>query len=75
MTKNYIQFTKRTNYPKLGWLIKSCKSQGLRVRVLRKERSFHAPISVVHKDDEDKAWEILSPVDNISDDAPRFRNY
>lgn len=75
MPKDYLQFTKRTNYPKLGWLVKACKAKGLRVRVLRSERSFHAPISVVHKDDEAEAWAILSPVDDIADDAPRFRNH
>jgi hypothetical protein len=68
--KDYILFTKRTNYPKLGYLLKKCKEAGLRVK--KSGKSFHAPCSWVHKDDEDAAWAILSPIDNIPDDDGRF---
>lgn len=64
-------FTKRTNNPKLKWLVKECRKAGLRVHV--RGRSFHAPTSWVHPDDEDAAWEVLSPIDDVPDDDPRFK--
>lgn len=66
----YVQFTKRTNEPKLGWLINECRQQGLRVE--RQGDSYHAPITVVHRDDESKALSILIPIDDLPDDAPQF---
>lgn len=63
-------FTKRTNHPKLAWLVQECRKAGLRVCV--RGRSFHAPISWVHPEDEAAAWEILTPIDDIPDDDPRF---
>lgn len=66
----YVLFTKRTNQPKLGWLIKKCKKAGLRVRI--DGSSFHAPCSWVHPADESSAWEILGPVDNVADNNRRF---
>lgn len=68
---DYNLFTKRTNQPKLGWLMNECKRSGLRVRI--EGRSFHAPCSWVHPDDESAAWDILSPVDDMPDDDRRFK--
>jgi len=68
--REYELFTKRTNNPKLAWVLNACKSVGLRVFV--EGRSFHAPISYVHRADYVKAWDILGPLDDEPDDSPRF---
>jgi len=68
----YKLFTKWTEDPKLDWLIRKCKTKGLRVFV--EGKSHRAPISWVHRDDHDAAWKILGPIDDIPDNAPRFRN-
>ena len=70
MVPEWEQFTKRTNNPKLSWVLSKCKAAGL--RVLLDGKSFHAPISYVHRDDYSKAWEILGPIDNTPDDSPEF---
>lgn len=67
---DYVLFTKRTNNPKLAWLITQCKQQGIRIK--RERKSFHAPVTLVHKEDEDRAWKILSPLDDVPDDDPMF---
>lgn len=67
---HYVLFTKRTNQPKLGYLLKKCRDAGLRVE-LRGE-SFHAPCSYVHKHDEPMAWAFLDPIDDMPDDDPMF---
>lgn len=69
--QEWTLFTKRTEDPKLSWLVNECTAKGLRVFV--SGRSFHAPCSYVHRDDYAAAWKILCPVDDIRDDAPRFR--
>ena len=69
--REWLQFTKRTEDPKLSWVLAKCEAAGLRVFV--EGASWHAPISYVHRDDYAAAWEILGPIDNIRDDAPRFR--
>ena len=71
MVREYKLLTKRTNNPKLAWVLNACKSAGLRVFV--EGRSFHAPVSYVYRDDYVKAWDILGPIDDEPDDAPRFR--
>lgn len=68
--RKYILFTKRTDEPKLSWVLRECKAAGLRVR--KSGWSFHAPCSWVHPDDNTAAWEILTPIDDIPDDDPRF---
>lgn len=68
--KNYVLFTKRTNDPKLSYVLKKCREKGLRVK--KSGKSFHAPCSWVHVEDEEKAWEILSPIDDIDDNDPMF---
>lgn len=72
MVPEYKCFTRRTANPKLGWLMQQCKNAGLRVFIQGK-RMFGDPISWVHRDDEDKAWGILTPVDDIPDDDEQFR--
>jgi hypothetical protein len=69
----WISFTRRTNNPKLQWLRDKCEESGL--RVVQNGSSWHAPCTYVHRDDYDAAWAILSPVDSICDDAPRFRRH
>ena len=67
----YVLFTKRTNHPKLGYVLRKCKDAGLRVK--KSGKSFHAPCSWVHPEDEEAAWAILSPIDNIADGDPMFK--
>lgn len=69
--ENYVLFTKRTEEPKLGYLVKLCHEAGLRVE--KRGMSFHAPTTYVHVDDEEKAWEILDPIDDLPDDDPMFQ--
>lgn len=68
--KEWHLFTKRTDEPKLSWLLEQCHAKGL--RVVQKGHSAHAPCTYVHRDDYDSAWDVLSPVDNIPDDDCQF---
>ncbi|MFB1500785.1 hypothetical protein [Thiocapsa sp. N5-Cardenillas] len=68
--KRWVMFTKRTNDPKLSWLEGELLRAGIPSR--RNGESFHAPILEVRKCDEERAWEILEPVDEMKDDHPRF---
>lgn len=63
-------FTKRTNDPKLAWLEAQLLAAGIKAR--RNGESWHAPILEVKERDMTRAWEILSPVDDIPDDDPMF---
>lgn len=67
----WVVFTKRTNDPKLRWLLGKCQEKGLRVKIEGESR--HAPISWVHRDDYSAAESILAPVDNLPDNARKFR--
>jgi hypothetical protein len=64
------RFTKRTEDPKLAWLERQLTAAGIKHR--RNGHSFHAPILEVQADKIDEAWEILTPVDDIPDDDPRW---
>lgn len=66
----WTMFTKRTDDPKLAWLERKLDAAGILHR--RHGQSFHAPILQVHEEDEQDAWSILDPVDEIDDDAPMF---
>lgn len=66
----WTTFTRRTNDPKLGWLERRLDEAGIPHR--RSGESFHAPIMEVHLDDLDKAWDILSPVDDEPDEGERW---
>lgn len=72
-SENWTQLCKRTEDPKLAWLERQLTAAGLR-HGRSKFPSFHAPRLLVHPEDEDKALEILLPVDDIPDDDPRFQH-
>ena len=67
---NWVQFTKRTNDPKLIWLERKLKSEGIKSR--RNGSSFHAPILEVERHQLDRAWTILGPIDDIPDEDSRW---
>jgi hypothetical protein len=67
---DWVQFTKRTNEPKLLWLERQLKGRGIRYQ--RNGDSFHAPILEVPKHLLDDAWKMLTPVDRVADDDPRW---
>ena len=66
----WVQLTKRTNDPKLQCLQFKLRDAGIESR--RNGESWHAPILQVMDKDLDRAWEILNPIDEISDDDPRW---
>lgn len=66
----WVLFTKRTNEPKLRWIFRQL--YGRRIPYRHNGESAHAPIIEVLKQDLEKAWEFLDPVDNIDDDDPRW---
>ena len=66
----WVQFTKRTNDPKLEWLQAALTKAGIANR--RYGRSFWAPIMQVKPQDLERASAILDPVDDIPDNDPQF---
>ncbi len=66
----WVTLTKRTNDPKLAWIERELAAKGIKSR--RNGESWHAPILEVRKADEEAAWKILTPVDNVPDNAKRF---
>lgn len=66
----WVQFTKRTDDPKLTWLQLRLLEIGIESR--RRGCSWHGPILEVRQRDLARAWEILTPIDNMRDDAPHF---
>ena len=66
----WIGFTKRTDDPKLAWLECQLLLRGIPSR--RRGFSFHAPILEIPEEFEERAWEILSPIDDVEDDDPMF---
>ena len=67
---SWVVFTRRTNVPKLYWLMLRLRLRGIPHR--QHGLSFHAPVLWVRKGDETRAWNILGPVDNLPDDHPKF---
>jgi hypothetical protein len=67
---DWVLFTKRTDDPKLAWLER--RLDEARIPHRRAGWSWHAPILEVPSDRLDDAWKILTPVDDIEDDDPRF---
>ena len=63
-------FTRRTDWPKLGWLISQLQEDGIPCAITGS--SSHAPILSVLEEHLDRAWEILGPVDDVPDDDPRY---
>ena len=70
---SFVTFTRRTNYPKLGWLMDQLNDHGIECKL--KGKSFHAPILVVKEQDLDSAWDILYQVDDMEDDDEMFSEY
>jgi hypothetical protein len=67
----WVMLCKRTEDPKLGWLENRFAADGIRTQ--RFGSSWHAPILWVHRDDHDRAWSILGPIDNMPDNHKMFR--
>lgn len=71
MNTDWVQFTRRTNDPKLKWLEISLARAGIQSR--RQGESWHAPILQVQEKDLEAAWSILTPtIDELPDDHPLF---
>ena len=70
---DFVTFTKRTNYPKLGYLIHLLDEREIDSRL--DGHSWHAPILKVRRGDLDSACALLDPIDNIPDNDPRFSGY
>lgn len=68
--EEWVELTRRTNDPKLTWLEGELTFN--RIPHRRNGESAHAPILEVHRGDLDRAWEILTPVDDLPDDHPDF---
>lgn len=72
----FAQFTKRTNYPKLGYIIYRLKEQGIACRL--NGESWHAPILEVDAAKLGEAWQVLGEkhgrysLDDLRDDNPKF---
>ena len=66
----WVQFTKRTNDPKLAWLERELTAMGVPNK--RDGQSFHAPILKVPENLLHVAWDILDPIDDVADDDPRW---
>jgi len=70
-TRDWVQFTKRTDDPKLAWLERQLRDAGIESR--RHGESFHAPILQVEQHRLEEAWGILTnEIDDIPDDDERF---
>ena len=67
MTK-FVQFTRRTNFPKLGYLIQLLTARGIPCRL--NGESFHAPILEVSELFEEDAWTILAAPARKTYDLP-----
>lgn len=79
---SWVDFTRRTNDPKLAYIERLLKERGIPFR--RFGRSFHAPILQVHSNRLDEAWAVLdmpmtgpggkpTTFDELPDDHPTFR--
>jgi hypothetical protein len=81
LEENTVVFTKRTNFPKLGYIIHLLNEEGIPSALYGE--SFHAPILRVAKGQEDAAWRILmanfpqaaKALDDVEDDDPYFQKY
>lgn len=75
----YTMFTKRTNYPKLGYIIFKLKEKGIACRLFGE--SWHAPILEVDRSKMGEAWQLLGEkhgryqLDDVRDDHPKFLPY
>lgn len=70
---------KRTNYPKLGYIIARLKERGIACRLFGE--SWHAPILEVDRSKLGEAWQLLGEkhgryaLDDLRDDNPKFATY
>jgi hypothetical protein len=72
--KKFERFTKRTEYPKLGYIIHQLNEAG--IASIIHGSSFHAPLLYVERGKLDEAWAILTPaLDELDDDDPSFTEY
>jgi hypothetical protein len=75
----WAELCRRTNYPKLGYIIYRLKLMGVACRF--QGESWHAPILAVDKSKFKEAWMLLSEkfgrrcLDDISDDHWRWEKY
>jgi hypothetical protein len=75
----YAMLCKRTNYPKLGYVIHKLKEQGIACRLFGE--SWHAPILEVDRSKLGEAWQVLGEkhgryaLDDVRDDHPKFLPY
>lgn len=69
----WTNFTRRTGGNKLRWLEQELRAAGIESQ--RNGSSWHAPILQVKRKDKAAAWEILTPVDDVPDDDPRYNEY
>lgn len=79
---NFVLFTKRTDFPKLGFIIDQLTRHGIPCRI--NGESFHAPILEVSEAFEADAWALLDApaadygipekgdLDAVEDDHPFF---
>jgi hypothetical protein len=77
---HWVLFTKRTDYPKLGYILHRLKELAIACRF--GNRTWHADLSLyVDKDRESDAWALLSErhgrfeLDDIRDDHPKFKPF
>lgn len=66
----WTTLTRRTQVPKLTWIMGALKRANVVCRL--NGASFHAPILEVAKEDFDRAWLVLGPIDDVTDDDPMF---
>jgi len=78
--ENFVLFCKRTDYPKLGYIIQRLNDEG--IPCLMEGRSFHADHCLyVFKPYEKEAWNVLDEkrgryrLDDVRDDHPSFLPY
>lgn len=76
---SYVMLTKRTNFPKLGYIIHKLNEAGIDNQINGESR--HAPILEVDENRYDEAWAILDErhgryrLDEVRDDHPKFALY
>lgn len=69
---NWEELTKKTEVPKLTWVMSALERAGISCRL--NGESFLAPILEVDSAEFDRAWRVLGPVDGLSDDDSMFEN-
>jgi len=65
--------TRRIGVPKLTWIMGALRTSDVMCRL--NGINFDTPILEVVKEDFDRAWLILGPIDDVTDDDPMFDNH